>query len=338
MAATIKDIARRTGLGLATISSYLNGGNVREKNRIKIEQAIEELHFEVNEVARGLRTNITKTIGVVIPELNMVFCAEIITAMEDILRNHGYATIVCDCRTDQKREREAVEFLMHKRVDGLINMPVDKSGDHLRSFQQTGKPLVLIDRTIQDLACDSILVDNQMAAAQAVKLFLQQGHRNIGLVVGPQDISAARERRLGYEATLREAGIPFREDYIYYGQDDMNSGVAGIQKLHREHPEITGVFVANHAMTIGAVIGLNEENVRIGEDLSLVGFDNRQFARACNPQLTIVAQPTQKIADHAAQLMLAHLQGKAEQARMIEKIQTQVLPGKSIKNLGDEKS
>ena len=87
MAATMKDIARRTGLGLATISSYFNGGNVREKNRVKIEEAIEELHYEVNEVARGLKTNATKTIGVVIPELNNTFCAEIITEMEDVLRS-----------------------------------------------------------------------------------------------------------------------------------------------------------------------------------------------------------------------------------------------------------
>ena len=101
MAATMKDIARRTGLGLATISSYFNGGNVREKNRIKIEEAIEELHYEVNEVARGLKTNATKTVGVVIPELNNVFCAEIISGMEDILRSHGYAAIVCDCRTEK---------------------------------------------------------------------------------------------------------------------------------------------------------------------------------------------------------------------------------------------
>lgn len=137
MAATMKDIARETGLGLATISSYFNGGNVREKNRIKIEAAIKELHYEVNEVARGLKTNATKAIGVVIPELNNVFCSEIITEMEDILRNHGYATIVCDCRTDEKLEKEAVDFLMRKRVDGLINMPVDITGSHLREFQET---------------------------------------------------------------------------------------------------------------------------------------------------------------------------------------------------------
>ena len=122
MAATIKDIANRTGLGLATISSYLNGGNVREKNREKIELAIKELHFEVNEVARGLKTNRTYTIGVVIPELNNIFCTEIITGMEDILRKKGYATIVCDCRTDKELEREAVEFLYRKRVDGIINI------------------------------------------------------------------------------------------------------------------------------------------------------------------------------------------------------------------------
>ena len=110
MAATIKDIAKKPGLGLATISSYLNGGNVREKNRLKIEEAIEELHYEVNEVARGLKTNRTKLIGILIPELNNIFCAEIITEVEDILRSHGYATMVCDCRTDANREIEAVEF------------------------------------------------------------------------------------------------------------------------------------------------------------------------------------------------------------------------------------
>ena len=177
MAATMKDIAKRTGLGLATISSYFNGGNVREKNRVKIEEAIEELHYEVNEVARGLKTNATKTIGVVIPELNNTFCAEIITGMEDVLRSHGYATIVCDCRTDKKLERDAVEFLSRKRVDGIISMPVDAEGNHLKKFQKTGKPIVLIDRRIQELSCDSVLVDNEKAAEDAMRVFFKAGHR-----------------------------------------------------------------------------------------------------------------------------------------------------------------
>ena len=190
----MKDIARLTGLGLATISSYFNGGNVREKNRVKIEKAIEELHYEVNEVARGLKTNATKTIGVVIPELNNIFCAEIITGMEDILRSHGYATIVCDCRTDKKLEQEAVEFLIRRRVDGIINMPVDETGAHLKRFQKTGKPIVLIDRKIQGIPCDSVLVDNKKAAEDA-DIIVTTG----GVSVGKKDILHGALEILGAE-------------------------------------------------------------------------------------------------------------------------------------------
>ena len=158
MGATMKDIAKRTGLGLATISSYLNGGNVREKNRIKIEEAIAELHFEVNEVARGLKTNRTKTIGIVLPELNNIFFAEIIIEAEDILRSHGYATMICDCRSDAEREKEAVEFLYHRRVDGLIVMPAGSSDPGFKRFIRAGRPIVMIDRKMQDVSCDCILV------------------------------------------------------------------------------------------------------------------------------------------------------------------------------------
>ena len=231
MAATMKDIARRTGLGLATISSYFNGGNVREKNRIKIEEAIRELHYEVNEVARGLKTNATKTIGVVIPELNNTFCAEIITGMEDVLRSHGYATIVCDCRTDKRLERDAVEFLSRKRVDGIISMPVDAEGNHLKKFQKTGKPIVLIDRRIRELSCDSVLVDNEKAAEDAMRVFFQAGHRKIGIIGGPEEISTAQERLQGYRNAYEKENIPVRESLIYHGDYTIQGGVQGIEKL-----------------------------------------------------------------------------------------------------------
>ena len=221
----MKDIARLTGLGLATISSYFNGGNVREKNRVKIEKAIEELHYEVNEVARGLKTNATKTIGVVIPELNNIFCAEIITGMEDILRSHGYATIVCDCRTDKKLEQEAVEFLIRRRVDGIINMPVDETGAHLKRFQKTGKPIVLIDRKIQGIPCDSVLVDNKKAAEDAMQLFIEKGHRKIGIIGGPEGIFTAEERLEGYYTALKKAGISIKNSLVYRGDYTIQGGV-----------------------------------------------------------------------------------------------------------------
>ena len=337
MAATMKDIARQTGLGLATISSYFNGGNVREKNRIKIEAAIEELHYEVNEVARGLKTNATRTIGVVIPELNNTFCAEIITGMEDVLRSHGYATIVCDCRTDKKLEREAVEFLIRRRVDGIINMPVDEEGKHLRKFQKTGKPIVLIDRRIQGISCDSVLVDNRKAAEDAVQCFIKNGHRNIGIIGGPEGIFTAQERLSGYFKALKEAGIPIRDSLIFHGDYTIQGGVRGLEELVRSNPDMTAVFVTNYEMTMGAMIGVNELGIKIPEQLSMIGFDNLQFARACNPKLTIVSQPTDGIAREVARIMLEHLEnGKQENEECFsEKLQTEIIEGKSVSFLSN---
>lgn len=335
MAATMKDIARRTGLGLATISSYFNGGNVREKNRIKIEEAIEELHYEVNEVARGLKTNATRTIGVVIPELNNTFCAEIITGMEDVLRSHGYATIVCDCRTDKKLEREAVEFLTRRRVDGIINMPVDEEGNHLKRFQKTGKPIVLIDRKIQGIDCDSVLVDNIKAAEDAVRYFIGRGHRNIGIIGGPEEVFTAQERMAGYYKALESAGIPVRESLIWHGDYTIQGGVRGLEELVQNNPEMTAVFVTNYEMTMGAMIGVNELGIRIPEQLSMIGFDNLQFARACNPKLTIVAQPTDGIAREVAKVMLNHLENAGETPGELfsEKLETEIIAGKSVRVL-----
>ena len=335
MAATMKDIARRTGLGLATISSYFNGGNVREKNRKKIEEAIEELHYEVNEVARGLKTNATKTIGVVIPELNNVFCSEIITGMEDVLRSHGYATIICDCRTDRNLEKEAVEFLTRKRVDGIINMPVDVSGTHLKAFDRTGKPIVIIDRKIQGLSCDSVLVDNERAAEDAVEFLMENGHRNIGIIVGPQEIFTAQERLKGYYAANEKRGIPVQESLIYHGDYIIQGGVKGLEELVKKNPQMTAVFVTNYEMTMGAVIGINELGIHMPKELSMIGFDNLQFARACSPKLTIVSQPTEAIGEKVAQMILSRLGvgEETEEKTVTLKLQTEIIMGKSVRNL-----
>lgn len=344
MAATIKDIAKKTGLGLATISSYINGGNVREANRIKIEAAIEELHYEINEVARGLKTNKTKTIGVVIPELNNIFCTEIITSMEDVLRSQGYATIVCDCRTDKKLEAEAIAFLTQKRVDGIINMPVDTTGAHLEAFRKSGKPVVLIDRKIKNLNCDSVFVDNRAAAREAVQVFLQNGHKHIGIITGPKDIFTAQERLLGYKDALLSAGIEIRQSLICYGDYMMPSGVDGLEKLVKENPDMTAVFVCNYEMTMGAVIGANELGLVIPDDLSLIGFDNCSFARACRPKLTIVVQPTELIGTEVAKIMLSRLEcgerdKTLENNKQIDerheniKLMTSISYGKSVKGI-----
>lgn len=340
--ATIKDIAKETGLGLATISSYLNGGNVREYNRSKIEEAIQKLNFEVNEVARGLKTNKTQIIGVVIPELNNTFCTQIITEMEDILRKHGYATIVCDCRTDKALEKEAVDFLKRKRVEGIINMPVDATGNHLKSFIKNGHPVVLIDRDIAGVACDSVLVDNRQAAYGAVTELIRKGHKRIGMIVGPKDIYTAKERLLGYQKAMEEAGYPIEESLIMHCDYSIKESMEASRELFAKNPKMTAVFATNYEITVGAMICANEENIKVPGDVSIIGFDNVEFARAVHPTLTIVTQPMEEIARHAAKLMLKRIK-EAMTNKVYEKetvsLQTNMMYGKSVKNIssGEDK-
>ena len=151
MAATLKDLARETGLALATLSKYFNGGTVREKNRLLIEAAVKKLRYVPNNVARSLKTQQTRVIGVIIPELSNAFITSIISSMGDILHKHDYAVIVCDCRSNAKREKEAVEFLMHRRVDGLIKNR-QRESMHGRRLLRSSLPHVLRTRLCRDPA------------------------------------------------------------------------------------------------------------------------------------------------------------------------------------------
>lgn len=331
VAATIKDIAKQTGLGLATISSYLNGGNVREKNRIKIEQAIEELHFEVNEMARGLKTNRTKLIGVIIPELNNIFCAEIITEVEDILRRYGYAIMLCDCRTDEKREEEAVEFLKKRRVDGVIVIPSGSKSAHLQNLMDAGIPVVLIDRKLKGLDCDCVLVDNRGCTRLAMEKLLAAGHRKIGMIAGPDEIYTASERLEGYYEAMKDVGIGGCNSLVVRGDYTIKGGTRAFKELIEKNPDMTAVFVSNYEMMVGAMMEANELGIRIPEQISLVGFDNVEFAKACVPKLSIVSQPTIEIAKEAADMMLRRLSEGREAKSVQVSLSAEYIEGKSIK-------
>ena len=333
MAVTMKDIAARTGLGLATISSYFNGGNVREKNRIKIEQAARELGYQINETARGLKTDRTRMIGAVIPELGSAFCASIFMEIEDILRYHGYAMLICDCRSDPEREREVFDFLIQRRVDGFFSIPVDESGRNLERVLETGKPLVLIDRQIENTDCGSVVVDNKSAMYDAVRHLAENGHTKIGLIAGPSRIQPARQRKEGFLEACRESRIRCDDSAIYIGDDTMTAGVQGILELMERHPDMTAVVVSNHQMSVGAIIGLNEKGIRIPEEMSIIGFDNPDFARACHPRLTIVNQPVEQIGRAAAQMLLQQLKSAGECNRETLILDTQILEGRSVADL-----
>lgn len=307
MAATMKDLAKETGLGLATISSYFNGGNVRPKNREKIEKAIGKLHFELNETARGLKTNRSMMVGAVIPELTSAYCAQVLSVIEDKLRSHGYGMLVCDCRSDREREKEAVEFLMRRRVDGIFSIPVDIKGSHLKRFVGTGKPAVVIDREIDDPGFDSVCVDNRLAIETGMRRLYENGHRRIGLIVGEQTNNASKQRKKGYLLACEQLGLTVDENLIYIGSETVECGAEGMKTLLERCPDMTAVIAGSHVITVGMLIELNAQNISVPDRISVIGFDDPQFAQAVHPRMSILNQPVQEIGEKAADIMLARL-------------------------------
>lgn len=332
MAATLKDLARETGLGLATLSKYFNGGTVREKNRLLIEAAVKKLRYVPNEVARSLKTQQTRVIGVIIPELSNAFITSIISSMEDILRKHDYAVIVCDCRSNAKREKEAVEFLMHRRVDGLINMATDTTGAHLKMPLAAGIPVLLIDRLIESLRgkASAVIIDNVHAAGQAVRKLTDFGHRRIGLVLGSPELYTTNQRLTGYLNALEEAGITPSEEYIRYGDYTMDGGYQAAQELIRLDNRPTALFVTNFEMTLGAMLALQHNNIRVPEDLSVIGFDKLELFGEIFPNLTLIRQPQMSIGREAAGLMLDMLSEKDSFAPRIVTLITELTEGSSV--------
>jgi len=335
MAATMKDLARETGLGLATISKYFNGGTVREKNRVLIENAVKKLHYVPNEVARSLKTQQTRVVGVVIPELSNAFITSIISSMEDILRKHDYAVIVCDCRSDPKREKEAVEFLLHRRVDGLINMATDATGTHLKAALSAGIPVLLVDRLIDSLRgkVSAVVIDNIYASHQAVRKLTELGHRQIGLVLGSPNLYTTNQRLTGYLNALKEAGITPSDDYIRYGDYTMDGGYQAVQSLLKLKKRPTALFVTNFEMTLGTMLALQHSGVRVPEDLSVIGFDKLELFGEIFPDLTLIRQPQLSIGRETANLMLDLLGNHDGISHRIVTLSTELTEGKSVRAL-----
>lgn len=327
--ATIKDIARRTGLGLATISKYLNGGNVRPQNRAAIEEAISALNYTVNQHARGLKTNRSMTIGAVIPELNNTFITTIMNRVSDTLRQHGYALIIIGCRSDEVIEREAMRFLLEKRVDGIINMPVASDGEQLKPVLERGTPVVLIDRVINSVrdAVSCVLVDNVSISARAVQQLIDLGHTKIGIVVGPRDVFTSQQRLLGYNQAFVSSGLVPDPDMIVFGDYQIKGGRDAAQELI--HRGATALFTTNYEMTLGALIAINDLGISVPGELSFIGFDNMQLSEVYRPRLAIVTQPLDELGEQTAQLLLERLADRRTLPRTVT-LPADICPGDSL--------
>lgn len=335
MATTLKDIAKETGLSVATISKYVNGVPLKEKNRAAVEKAIKKLGYTANEYARGLKSNSSRSVGVLIPELSNLFITKIVTRMEELLRESGYSILICDCHTDEKLECEAVRFLLGKMVDGIINMPVCRDGRHLKPAVESGRPIVLLDRAVPGLSgsADCVLIDNEAAAYSATRHLLENGHKRIGIIVGPADIFTSYHRLAGYRRALEEFGVSPDDALIEYSDYTLEGGFRSMNRLLESGAEISAALVTNNEMTLGAIIAVNEKQLRIPDELSFVGFDNLEMSRITHPALTIVSQPLDDIGSYAARLILDRLVRKRAGPPVSVSLSAELRLGASVRKM-----
>ena len=302
-----------------------------ERNRESIAQAISDLGFHVNEIARGLKTSRTMTVGVLIPDLENVFCTSIVAHIENMLQRAGYSSLICDYREDVALEREKLEFLAKKSVDGFIYMPLGNQEDIVARLLARSLPVILIDRPLPGLACDTVLVDNLNAAYGAIEHLINHGHRRIGIIAGPPGIYTAQERLKGYRRVHEDFDLPIADDLILEGDYSLESGYRLMGQLLQRADPPTAVFVTNYEMTLGAIMALNESPIRVPDELSIIGFDNQQLARIVKPALTIVVQPIQAIGETAATLLMKRLRDDRTGFPVIQRLKTGLVLGDSVR-------
>jgi LacI family transcriptional regulator len=234
--------------------------------------------------------------------------------------------ILCDTRADLGVERGVIEELIAHRVEGAAIAPVsDRSATHLRRLAEFGVPFVLIDRTIPGVDCDVVLGDSSGGARQLVEHLVSLGHRRIGFIVESDDVSTARDRRAGYEAALKAAGIALDPALVAHAAPDPSGGSAGMSRLLELEERPTAVFTVNNLVALGAIEAVRAAGLEVPDDVALVCFDDIEYASRLYPFLTAMEQPAQTFGTLGTQLLLERIEGRGPERR-----HEVVLPGEFI--------
>jgi len=309
---TIRDVARRAGVAVGTVSHHLNGSApVAAKTAQRIQRAIESLGFRVDLGARGLRSRRTHSIGLVLPNISNPFYAEIACAIERALWEKGFQTLLCDSSQDAERERMHLDALESRRVDGILMIRTSERGAGRRHIDRLSVPIVFVDRGVEGK--HSVTSDNRMGGALAARHLVDLGHRRVGILAGESGVGNVRQRLDGFMAEMERGGAPVRERDVISGPQAIEHGYA-VADLMQRRPRPTAVFATNDVVAIGAWRKLLELGLRIPQDVSLVGFDDIEMSSLLFPPLTTVRQEKAALGREATGLLLRLLAGERHPA------------------------
>lgn len=285
---TIRDVAERAGVSSATVSHTINGTrNVEPATRNRVLDAISEIGYRPNYLARGLRNRRTGTLGLIIPDNTNPFFAEMARSIEDSGFARGYNVMLCNSDRNAKKEASYVEVLLAKQVDGLILASSNAKPELVHQIRNADVPAVLIPGELGDFEIDILMTDDFAAGKLAGEHLLELGHRRIAAISGPRSTSASAGRLAGFESVLADAGIT--PVAIARGDFRAERGRDAMAELLDTGLDFTAVFAANDLTAIGALQTLHERGISVPDELSLMGFDGMQLSDLVSPRLTTIA-------------------------------------------------
>jgi len=308
--ATIKDVARLAGVSISTVSKYLNGGNIRPENVEPIRSAIAQLDYRANPFARGLKANRSRSIGILLPSITAPFFGNIVMAMDKVLRDRGYHSLIACYDSNHGLERDYLSFLLSTGIDGLIYCPEDLSADEFAELtSQRNIPVVQVDRCIQGVHADAVLTDNTEAVQSAISQLISRGHKRVAILSGPKSVFTSKERLVGYLRALSEHDIPYDDALVFNGELDFATGYQSFLKVMATPNPPTAIFSTNHDITMGAITAARERGYQLPDQIELLGYDSVESCSIMTPPVPVIHQPETEIAQTTASYLIERLNG-----------------------------
>lgn len=305
--ATLADVARTAGVGPMTVSRTINGHPyVTEETAKRVRAAIRKLDYRPNQAARMLTGQLSRSIGLIVPDIADTFFSVVSHAVQDTARANGYLVWLAASDDDPLIEAAQVEMMTHHPVDGILLVPTDSRNSYLKAVAAGSTPVITVDRPMEVATTDSVGVENRKGARMAVRHLIQHGYKKIVCVTANAHLLTIKERIAGYRESMREARLHCpRELRLSNGA----SAQPALSKLFGSDDRPDALFTANNASTIWVIEALRTLNIAIGKDVAIVGFDDVDFFTLITPPITAVRQPASELGNVSTRLLLQRING-----------------------------
>jgi len=313
---TLKQIAETLGISITTVSKALkNYPDVSEKTKKSVLDLANSLQYTPNSFAVNLRTKESKTIGLIIPEVVHHFFSSVVNGIIAEAEKNGYLVIILQSNESLDLEKKQVELLINKRVDGIILSLSNESNDdfHLKEIIRREIPLVQFDKIAKLIPSSKVIINDQKAAFEATEHLIQRGCKKIAHIRGPINPQNAIDRFLGYKKALEKNNIPFDSKLVYTCKNvTFEEGKEFAEQIIKDHPDVDGIFVITDLVAVGVLAYFNENNIKVPQQVKIIGFSNWFMSQVITPKLSTVDQPSYEMGVQSFSLLLEEMNANKE--------------------------